>query len=290
MTIVVNLSAIHTLLPIDHAVEAFTALQSTYSSNGCCSCCPSFFNHWTLKQIMNLKLKWNQSSLIDPYKLGIINTDQFIDGMLEALPFMRGITIPASEKTRLLEDKLAPYTLKNVREVSEITNEMAARALLEEAWNSIIAFQNEDRRKIQMLLESGESICFISNSNELHIMKILDILREEFPAAGWYDEIDLSVKQDGVAIKLAPNSSLYVSYRFNAFKTLTDKTRIPNTTPTLLPTLLRTLLEREGDSERVRVVSQYAKDLDEAKKLGVSEENIVPADKFFIAIPASKFR
>lgn len=281
MPTIVNLSAIHTV-NIDEGVAAFTRLRNQYYT-GCSSCWPSIFTSMTSKTWVKLKFAYHADRTITPYKLGKISSKEFLRRALEVYDFLQDVDFPESVKNELNADKRYYLALKD-RAENDIPDNIIAMTLLEKAWNAIISFTDDDADKLRYLLENsaGDAIYFISNSNELNIHKIIQLIKEKFPGLKLNENIDISVTPDENPIQLAPNIFLCVSYRFGAFKSSSDNEALNNTTPGVLRRLYAhlTLGLRHSVSE-IRIISQYEKDLQEAKKLGIPGENIRLAKDYF---------
>jgi hypothetical protein len=190
-------------------------------------------------------------------------------------PFMANpeLEISVEDIQRLDDSKASLYTLREVENPSRLDY---AKALLEEAWNSIITFTDEDILKVEKVFEEGVDIYFMSNTNELNVFKILSWLKTNFP-----EKVDLSLasptikqQEDLPVLKIGLGKHLVASYLGHTFKTAEDNTNagVPNTTPTLLQAIIGNVFNNEVDN--VTVVSQYPKDLEVARKLGIKETSL----------------
>jgi len=279
MPIIVNLSSLHTLESISVAMDAFTDLCDKYSRSGCLDSCPRFFKSSFNKAWVGLIYQQNRKTLINPYKLGKMETLPFLDKLLEIFDFLRDEALEFDEEDRTrIEENREKYVI--TRGLSILCKEDIAMALLEEAWNSFIDFTESDKYKLEKLLKEAhkDSIYIVSNTNELNADKILSAIREMKPDISWFD-VDLSVKADSdPMLQLAPNIYLCLSYKAHAFKTATDNEQMAVTTPTLLRQVVD---DYDGEKSDIRVVSQYAKDLEEAEGLGIPKENLHEANHYF---------
>jgi len=279
MAIIINLSAIHTLQPIHHGIYAFAHLCDKYA-NRRLSCCPSFFNQganlaWTVYQYQKSSTK-----LIHPYKLGYMTTEAFLTGLLEIFSFMIHPDLKFSDEDiqRLNANKDSLYALKNLENPS---NTDYAKALLEEAWNSIITFSHEDIKKIKQLFEKKDIFYFISNTNELNVFKILQELQNHIPNnIPLNSALSIIIDKDTLpTLLIGPNVYLVTSYLCHTYKTLQDNSnaQLSKTTPHLLEKMVKQIFHNNVDG--VVVVSQYSKDLESAMAAGI--ENTCSADDYF---------
>lgn len=266
---IINLSAIHTLQPIHHGVSAFARLCDKYSKS-IFSCCPSFFNHSTNYAWVMYQYYQSLNTLINPYKLGRLTTKDFFTGLLKMFPFMENSNLGICEEDiqRLNSNKASLYSLRNTVNPSMLDY---AKALLEEAWNSIITFTDEDVAKVQKLFEEGNDIYLMSNTNELNVFKILQWLQTNFP-----NEVDLNLnfpnitqQEELLVLQIGSGKNLVVSYLYHTCKTAEDnsRARVPNTTPTLLQAIVSYVFK--GSLDDLTVISQYPKDLEAAAKLNI---------------------
>ena len=128
-----------------------------------------------------------------------------------------------------------------------------------------------------------DPIYFIANTNELHVLQILNILRKKYPFINFYPEVDVSIKEDKTPVEIAPGIFLCLSYRYQLFKTQDETLKTnPNSTMSLLNHLVTKQLAHVPVSE-IRVISQHQNDLDEARRIGLKAGNIFPADEYFLA-------
>ena len=205
MTLAINLSTTHDY-SIDDTIAAFVTICNQHN-RGCLRRMPGFFQNFTNDAWVKLQLKLNYASVIEPYKLGKINTEQFLDKLAEIFNFMD--TMDEAERTSLL-----------------IT-----------AWNSSIKITEKTKGRFAHILDSAkeEPVYLISNTNELNVRAILDLFKEKYPALPFNENIDISMKYSQEPVELLPNIYLCLSYRFGVFKTegllkhLSDKISEPLT-------------------------------------------------------------
>ena len=270
MTLIVNLSSIHTLHPIDKSVGAFVQLCNKYST-GCFSSCPTFFKSWSNYAWVMYQYSMNNQQLIQPYRLGAINTEQFLQNLLQIFPFLQDLPDEQEGLTQLHVDKSYGHTF--------------ALSLLANAWNEIIDLDETRATRFPALaaLSQSEPVYLISNTNELNVLKILQLLKKQNPEIKFHTDIDLSVQKNNGPIQIAPNIFLCLSYRYQLFKTMEDNHGVnPHSTTSLLHHLVKKELSSVARSD-IRVISQYQGDLTEATNLGIPAENLSLADTFFNA-------
>jgi hypothetical protein len=268
MPLIVNLSTIHTLHPISKSVDAFVQLCNKYST-GCFSLCPTLFKSWSNYAWVMYQYSMNDKKLIQPYRLGAIDTELFLQNLLQIFPFLRDVTAEQEIIAKLNE--------------GESYSDDFALSLLENAWNEIIDLDETRAVRFPTLVAQSESepIYLISNTNELNVLKILQLLKKENPAIEFIRPLDLSVRESKEPIEIAPNIFLCLSYRYQLFKTVAENRRMnPHSTMSLLNHLVKEQLSGVNTSD-IRVVSQFAGDLSEATKLGIPTDNVLHADKFF---------
>jgi hypothetical protein len=268
MPLIVNLSTIHTLHPISKSVDAFVRLCNKYST-GCFSSCPTLFKSWSNYAWVMYQYKMNEKQLIQPYKLGTMNTEQFLRNLLDIFSFLRDVVAEQEVLVGLNE--------------GESYSRNVASSLLENAWNEIIDLDDTSALRFPKLVGQSESepIYLISNTNELNVLKIIRLLKEQNPDIKFITPVDLSVRESKEPIEIAPNIFLCLSYRYQLFKTVAENRNVnPHSTMSLLNHLVKEQLS-DVDIADIRVVSQFGGDLSEAKRLDIPADNIFNADKFF---------
>jgi len=263
MPVIVNLSSILTVHSPKTSAAAFATLCDQYSTG----CCPTFFQHWPNYAWVMYQYRMNYKNLIEPYKLGTMNTQQFLQSLLQIFPFLR--------EAEAVADKQPLVGLKERAGDSE----QVAFSLLEKAWNKSIDLDQAHLSCFPLLasMSEKERVYLISNTNELHALEILRQLQEKNPDIKFMDSIDLSVQENKEPIEIAPNIFLCLSYRYQLFKTESDN---PHSTMSLLNHLVNKQLSGE-DISKICVVSQFPKDLAEATKLGIPANNVFDANQFF---------
>lgn len=268
MPLIVNLSSIHTLHPISKSVDAFVQLCNKHSA-GYFNSCPTLFKSWSNYAWVMYQYSMNDKQLIQPYKLGAINTEHFLENLLQIFPFLRDV---AAEQEAMV----------GLNEGESYSHEFAL-SLLENAWNEIIDLDETRVSRFPTLVaqSQAEPVYLISNTNELNVLKILRLLKKQNPDIAFKTPIDLSVQESKEPIEIAPNIFLCLSYRYQLFKTVTEnRSANPNSTMSLLNHLVQWQLSHVATSD-IRVVSQFSGDLAEATKLDIPADNAFHADKFF---------
>ncbi len=211
----------------------------------------------------------NDKHLIQPYKLGAINTEQFLQNLLQIFPFLHDVE---AEQATMIE-----------LNGGESYSHEFSLSLLENAWNEIIDLDETRVSRFPKLIAQSqeEPIYLISNTNELNVLKILRLLKNQNPDIRFNTSIDLSVKESKEPIEIAPNIFLCLSYRYQLFKTVIENHDVnPHSTMSLLNHLVKEQLSDVATSD-IRVVSQFSDDLVEAARMGIPADNAFHADKFF---------
>ncbi|NDH08605.1 MAG: hypothetical protein EBY16_03115 [Gammaproteobacteria bacterium] len=207
--------------------------------------------------------------LIEPYKLGAINTQQFLQNLLQIFPFLRDV----------VAEQEAIVGLNG----GESYSHEFALSLLENAWNEIIDLDETRVSRFPALVaqSQAEPVYLISNTNELNVLKILRLLKEQNPNITFNTTIDLSVKENKEPIEISHNIFLCLSYRYQLFKTVTENPSAnPHSTMSLINYLIKEQLSGVETSD-IGVVSQFSGDLAEAKKLGIPADNTFHTDEYF---------
>ncbi|MDI1351912.1 MAG: hypothetical protein PSV35_03940, partial [bacterium] len=152
----------------------------------------------------------NDKQLIQPYKLGAINTEQFLQNLLQIFPFLRDV---AAEQEAMV----------GLNGGQSYSHEFSL-SLLENAWNEIIDLDETRLSRFPSLVaqSQAEPVYLISNTNELNVLKILRLLKEQNPDITFNTPIDLSVQESKKPIEIAPNIFLCLSYRYQLFKTVSE--------------------------------------------------------------------
>lgn len=173
---------------------------------------------------------------INDYKLGKIDSRGFINKLQEIFDFL-----PAGE----------------------------SRALLKNAWNSLIVWDTQSSQRLNFLIEKYQDVSLITNSNELHIQKI----KEDFDKTTektW----NWQKKTSGEChFQVCENFRLVTSYDNSVFKT-----------DGLLEKWVTQRVSEGHDRKCITLVSQYQADLDRAKALGI---NCQKPNQFFPTIAAT---
>ncbi len=268
MTLIVNLSTLHSLYPISTSVRAFAQLCNNYST-GCLTCCPSFFQSGTNFAWVMYQYQTQYKTLIEPYKLGKITSRQFLINLLTIFDF--------------LDDNFVCSLSDSIKIADSSYREEANLALLEHAWNAIIGLEDDRVARFATLAERAleEPVYLISNTNELNVNKIIQLLQSKNPEIR-FNQIDCSVVDDKQPIEIAPNIFLCLSYRYQLFKTDSQNRAATNSNSTT--SLLRYLVEEQlpaSDRENTHVISQYPADLEEAIKLGIAPANTHQDSDYF---------
>ena len=141
MPLIVNLSSIHELHPTSTCVQAFKDICDQYSKKGS-YCCSSFFQSWTNSAWLMYQLAMNDSKLIQPYRLGKLTTEQFLERLLQIFSFLKNVTPKKGEMERLQSKQLYSTTFPMM--------------LLEEAWNSQVGWDAAKAGYLPALIREAE--------------------------------------------------------------------------------------------------------------------------------------
>lgn len=286
MPLIVSLSSIHAVHPINTCIQSFEELCNYYST-GYFSSCSSFFQSWTNYAWLMYHFTVNDSKLIQPYRLGKLSTEQFLERLLQIFSFLKNAAPELGEMEELKSKHMYSQTF--------------ALMLLENAWNSQIGWDRAKAEHLPALIREAQhmdpkegvsqkeadsqpqmdSIYFIANTNELHVLQILRMLRKEYPSIPFYQEVDVSIREDKTPVEIAPGMFLCLSYRYQLYKTQEEMQKVnPGSTTSLLNYLVTKQL-KETPACELRVISQHQADLVEALRVGIDEEHIYQAEDYF---------
>lgn len=262
---IVNLSTISTA-SVPAGIKAFTELCNKYST-GMFSCHETLFR-MTNYAWLQLQLAKHEASLysqarawwdgkkpfIVQYKLGEINTEDFLDKMLdEVFPFMKTITEGSSGKS--------------------------GRELVAEAWNAVVSWDDECSTRLHALLTlaatEGASIHFISNTNPLNMQKNAELLNMHAPREFRLNVDTLENHHTNT------RCSFHTSYGYGAMKTSTPGT------PGLVEAVVQEIRASDATGN-ITLVSQFNGDIQMAE--GLKDPALITqrADEFFKAQTASQ--
>lgn len=280
--LIVNLSSIHELRYQITVLNKLCELESSYPCN-------------LLGHAYDFASgKYDQ--IINNYKIGIIDTDQFIENMIDTaqLDFDNKYFVN-------IDINNVDYNVLKARRKKELFGKI---------WNEFIQLEDDSpgccffscptlscKKKVQKLIDYAQNentavdaIYFISNTNSLNVHKIFSYLREKFPKlidANIIDNIihipekisdqnkDIRVSQKNKK----PEIYLALSYRYGIFKTGQDNQRIGlPTTPDLLGLLCDKFNRLKISNKNLFLISQYDKDLEKANSLGIRHCH---ADEFY---------
>jgi len=307
--LIVNLSVLHDLKSQAYVLKEFIKLGQ----------CP-FFDFF--EQGFNFLANKNFSKIIDQYKTGQINTDTFIENLIQESNFKidEKYFDPLFMSTFFTEHKdqlfyFHTITLEKFNNLSSKEKyDLIKKALMEKAWNSFIELNDSfntgcyscffspatsTKDKFSQLnayaRENSFDIYFISNTNPLNIFKIFKHLS---PYSRFDETCFTNIMSSRKKTMLDKNIKiinsnalcqihLATSYNYNAFKTLDetaalmeDKT-ISSGTPDILSQLCIALSKQGITTNEVFLVSQYDKDINAAKSMGIPSNNISSAKTFF---------
>lgn len=240
---IVSLYSLLRLNSLNKLLNEFADLHYRYSDN-------IFKFKWLSKLWVKRKFL-NNRQLIDNFKLGKIDSHEFIAQLLIIFSFLKdnpSIPNPAQ-------------LLKNV-------------------WNDFIDWDEAGTEKLSRLINFKKPVYFISNTNELYTKKIMGFFQENLPAIHWHSLPELAnpieethietttttTTTTRLPLEIAPNLYLYLSYHCGAFKT--DK-------PGLIDQLTHYLTSQQANLNEMLLVSEYPDDLKTATKLGIPNKAAV---------------
>lgn len=288
MPLIVNLSALHNLYPTSTCIQSFEKICDRYST-GYFSQCSSLFQSWTNYAWLMYQMTRHNSKLIQPYRLGQLSSEEFLEKLEQIFYFLKDSSPKKGEMENLNSKPLYSETF--------------AKMLLENAWNSQIEWDRSKENYLSMLIEDTakntsnrdntmpsseqepmrDPIYLVANTNELHVIQILHILRKNNPSIPFYRNIDVSPKDDKAPIEIAPGIFLCLSYRYHMFKTLEENLAIDPSAKTSLLSYLVSKQLSEVPTSGIRFISQHQPDLVEALRIGIDPDTIYPADNYFTA-------
>ncbi|OGT49052.1 MAG: hypothetical protein A3E82_01380 [Gammaproteobacteria bacterium RIFCSPHIGHO2_12_FULL_38_11] len=253
------------------------------------SCCPSLFQSmYNLPWLIKICVK---STAIRDYKLGKINTDEFLQSLLDnAFSFLKDADLSKNTK-KIMDNQATLFSLRNYKAGDVLTTELIALALLEMAWTARMQFSTAVTQKKALTLFSENNygeINLISNSNPLDILHNITQLRKSHGQLDWIDdgvlleEIMLKQNTKNPIILTKDNKlRLFVSFNYAASKTganlsnalhvaspssdsdpLLSASRAINTTSGFL-----SFVVDEKGRANTTLISQWRGDLDEGRRL-----------------------
>ena len=242
------------------SIEAFGQLHTRYAPRAP-GLMGSFFNLSGVPWVV-ANLNW---SLIARYKAGQLTTLKFLDELMDICSFLKTASFTDEVKDKLWLERENLISLRAITAKDALTSHDIARALIEKAWLARIQieeFSVESAQEFRELFTARE-IVFISNSNEMDILAIMNWLRGTFPELSLRDHSELNtvlqvpeqgsqLVQGGVPLTQNGSIKLYASYLQKAYKNGVSEEANLTT-----PSLLEHLIEIEKPSI---LISQYAKD------------------------------
>ena len=187
MSLIINLSSLHKY-SISETVYQFVKMSNEYSQ-GYLSCAPFFVQNTFNYAWVMLKYNEHYKVFIEPYKLGRLSTDTFLDNLAAVFNFL-----------------------------SELPREKR-HDILASAWNSSISLDDEMIKRLSIIIEASktQSVFLVSNTNELNMAAILKLFLHAFKEK-CMESLDISIKDSQEPVEIMPNIFLCLSYRYCAFK------------------------------------------------------------------------
>ena len=164
MPLIINLKSLHEY-DILETMGAFAELSKEHS-NSCVNSMPNLFQHASHLAWVAAIYAYHNSSLIEPYKLGQMTTEEFLEKLSKVFYFMDDM----------------PSTVRHEK--------------LAEAWTSSIHMSLEKQNNLAKLIEQAEQepVYLISNTNELDVQAIIKLLKQLNPDTVFNPEMDTSIK------------------------------------------------------------------------------------------------
>ena len=128
--------------------------------------CPSFFQSGTNFSWVTYQYVHNNATLIQPYRLGKIPTEEFLQSILNIFDFLKDATLDDEDLQRLAGRKFS--------------SQEPVLQLLEEAFNEVIYMDENRALRFSHLVAKAEQepVYLISNTNELDVLKIIELLKK----------------------------------------------------------------------------------------------------------------
>jgi hypothetical protein len=310
---IVNLSSLHTLhlatlseffkKRTEHpALKGFLDLCQSYSGSIADTLCchSSFFGKvwnfgWLIKEFIA------HGELIQAYKANRmypvngmfvqVTTDIFLDQLLSIFNFLRHVRFKESDLVRIYDKRKTLYSFSKLPEISKqeflarpVTFQTEiAKALLEEAYNKVVEYTEQDSQKWNYLFSQvapGTPVYLISNSNELNVMAFLHGLLEAGHIKSMPDTLIALPDERGLPTVRIPGTEIFLCLSFN-FCGLKGDDHHSGT-----PGIISTLLTRHH-AARTIVLSQIPDDLRYAALAFVPDHNRFSADTFYASAAAN---
>ena len=268
---IVNLSCVIQPQSIDTVLHNFASLLDERDQKNRV-CCPILLGHQINYFYVKYLLWKHTETLINPYKLGGITTEEFIEGLFHLF-------------NPINEDNEAAHL--NVISRESLTN----------IWNSMIVWDESAAARLDKLLDNrieGDMVVFISNTNELHALKNIELFTTHYSPSPNVTLINASPspsfpffksaeKMDERLLPIHTMQGVYLaaSYKFGTFKAVEDKKQQNISTPTLIRYLIE-LLPTSLSPRNIIIVSNYPKDLAEAMRHNkILANNCYSSDGYF---------
>jgi hypothetical protein len=181
MPAIINLISLYKPRPINRALFEFILLCDRYSK-GWLSC-TYFSQHYSNHAWVKYQYYRHIGPLINNYQLGKIDTNVFLNSLLNIFYFLKNkdIQFTQYDKDKVWNQRNKLVTLQSITDQSQLANKRIALALLEIAWNHMIEFDAEvTNYMLHKLSEMKENnIIIVGNTNPLHLKHILDLIEEQ---------------------------------------------------------------------------------------------------------------
>lgn len=213
---------------------------------------------------VNIRYFECNKTLIEPYKLGKISTQDFLGKISGIFPDIDGsICSPALNQREYSSDPVLQC--------------------FAEAWNAAIGENKHLTQRFKEVVQNATAdapIYFTANTNELNIIRILDLL-------GLKETINIGIEFDDKPVRIADNVFLCLSYRYQDFKLMqyVIKNNI-NPNQSLRDNI--TVIIPENNNCLSLFLPSFADEL--KTKLAIPAKNIISPSEYFETTPESKNR
>ena len=230
MTRIFNLGVFHDY-SLDATIIEFVKVANRYSK-GCLGCMPGMFQNLVNHAWVRAQLQLNYKTLIEPYKLGLITTKQFLDGLSRIFYFMAEMDVERRH------------------------------AILSKAFSSSIKIGAHTQGRFNRAVETAtadDPLVIISNTNPLDAVTILLQLQSQYRHLR-FNKVDLDARNIQEPIRLMEHVFLFLSFQVGKPKSKLDSTM------TLIDKLRGTPHLGAGS---MTLISQYEPDRKKAQALGM---------------------
>jgi hypothetical protein len=178
----------------------------------------------------------NRDTAMMQYNLGELSTEEATMLLMSYFSFLgkaRESLIPDSVKKVLWNERERYLAIKDLEDISEFTHKKVAEALLQKAWCSQIVLPTESYwRHLKCLLNCGEPVIIVADTNPLIAHYFITLLKERFPDLNWINGSMGKLKQ------LTPTLSWASSYDYQSYYTEASNQAYGIKQPSILKNLI----------------------------------------------------